>query len=86
MCRVQALLIALDRCGFLDAWAEVWREARRRGVLHLSAGDITNLDEWVSGRLLVYEAEFRPSVLERRAIVEKVAADIERCEARWGTI
>lgn len=83
LCRVQGLLVALERRSFAEAYEAVFADARRRGALMLPADLFAGLENWITCSILAAETEFRPSVEEYRALADRVAADIERCEAAW---
>lgn len=85
LCRVHGLFLALDRTTFTDAYDEVMSVARRRGAGHLPPNS-DPLEDWIMRSILLAEAEFRPEVEATRAMANKVAADIARCEAAWLTM
>lgn len=82
-CRFMGSQIALDLIGFEEAVGVVWSEARRRGALRLPQQSYSDLEDWIATSILKAEVEFRPSVIEHREVVDKVAADITRTEAKW---
>lgn len=83
MCRVQGLLVALERRTFAEACLEVWRSARIRGASVLPPEIQDDLEEWIQLAILEAEEEFTPSVEERRTIADRVADDISAWEAKW---
>lgn len=85
-CRFMGSQIALDLIGFEHAIDIVWSEARRRGALLLADEAYSELEDWIATSVLKAESEFRPSVLEHREVVDRVAADIARTEAEWHEI
>lgn len=86
MCRSEGLFVALEMKEFQDAYATVWGEARRRGALMLPMSIIDQLQDWILNQILQAEAEARPDVEARREIVDRVALDIARTEAKWREI
>jgi hypothetical protein len=85
LCRAQGLFVALALREFSDAWSTVMAHATRRGASALPADILQQLDDFIGTSILRAVDEFMPSILERRAIADRVAIDIARCEAAWPT-
>lgn len=78
-CRLQALAVARERCGFTDAWIAVMAQAGRRGASHLSDEVLMELEEWIDTTILkaITDIETRPEAA--REIVD------EALGAMWAT-
>jgi hypothetical protein len=84
--RVQGARLALDRISFEDAYAAVFEIARKRGAHYLDEAAFYDLRDWISIQILDALNEFLPDVLAHREILDRVAADIAKCEAAWTTM
>lgn len=85
-CRYVGSQIALDVMDFHDGNYRVWREAMQRGGSCLPAERQSELEDWILTSILKSEEKFRSEVWDYRTVVDRVAADIARTEARWHEI
>lgn len=78
-CRLHALSVARDRCGFTDATVAVLRHAMSRGASHLPNRILVDLEDWIQTAILktIADIENRPEVA--RQIVD------ETLEGMWAT-
>lgn len=76
-CRLHALSVARDRCGFTDATVAALRHAMSRGASHLPNGILVDLEDWIQTTILktIDDIENRPEAA--REIVD------EALEAMW---
>lgn len=85
MCRTQGLFVALDLYAFSEASSAVMAAAVKRGASSLPDTLLLELDAWIGVALLRAVDEFTPAIEAHRAVADRVAADIARCEAAWRT-
>lgn len=68
--------VAFDLMPFSEAWEDIYREASRRGLHHLTEHQRTTLEDWLSKALLDEIAQLAPRVAAHHA-------DLDRWERRF---
>ena len=75
--------VALDLISFSDAWSNVMDEARKYGALHMRGDFLSELDDWITARILEAVLHVDSLMHEPRARTARVAANAVGVEAQW---
>lgn len=74
LAKLQGTYLAMGIAAFNDAHSAVMAEARRLGACHLPSDKLTELDDWISARLLHEADAIQPVLDEVRELSDRVHA------------